>query len=362
MVMKTGIPFLFLLFSFPSSFSQNISSYTDYLQKFYVVDNGRPIKLEHLPITSVKTSDDYLAYEDNVKNFKVYFKGESIQLAGFVDRYTANKGVVIYEASGVLKAFSNGENYLLSPIMKNYKSADNIVAYVDEYDRAFKVFTDTIYTLENLNGANKTIGYQVAPNTLAYVDEQSNLYYYQNGKKQLVLEYFENGGYRVGENIVAFIDSYDYTFKTYYKDEIMELDTRYPQSYKMGKNMLAWIAKDGTFSVFYDGEVTELASYSPMRYALKDDVLTYEQNGYLYMFYKGEVLEIETYIPEAYFVDNQTLVYFDQTGYVKAYIAGKFVEITRQVNTGLKLNGDAIYYTVNQNEPRVWFKGRELEF
>ena len=360
--MKNSFTFLFSLLSFNLCLAQNISSYTDYLQKFYVVDNGRPIKLEHLPITSAKTSDDYLAYEDNVKNFKIYFKGESVQLAGFIDKYTTNKGVVVYEASGVLKAFSKGENYVLSPIIKNYKSADNIVAYIDEYDRAFKVFTDTIYTLENLNGANKTIGYQVAPNTLAYVDEQSNLYYYQNGKKQLVLEYFENRGYRVGENIMAFIDSYDYTFKTYYKDEMIELDTQYPQSYRMGKNMLAWIAKDGTFSVFYDGKIKELASYSPTRYALKDDILTYEQNGYLYMLYKGEVIEIETYVPEVYFVDNQTLVYVDQTGYVKAYIAGKFVEITRQVNTGLKLNGDAIYYTVNQNEPRVWFKGRELEF
>lgn len=344
-----------------SSAAQNLTSYTDYLQKFYVFDNARVQKLEHLPIESSSTSDDYLAYVDNAGNFKVYQKRYSKQLEGVVDNYTAYKGQVVYETAGVIKAFANGYRTVLSARVISYKAADNITAFIDVYDRAFKVFIDTVYVLEQHTDDNVVASYHVAPNTMAYVDVQQNFYYYQNKERQVISEYFE-GDYRVGENIVAFNDNYDYTFKAYYKEENIELDTQFPSNFRMGRNMVAWVAQDGTFSVFYDGEITELASYSPSTYQIKDDILVYRQNGYLFLFYKGKIIEVEPFQPTTYFMDNQTLVYIDQQGYIKAYIDGKFVEITRQPNEGLKLCGNTIYYTVNSNEPRVWFNGEELEF
>ncbi|MBL4623785.1 MAG: hypothetical protein JKY42_01390 [Flavobacteriales bacterium] len=356
--------FFYFIFYFSFSIAcgaQNITAYTDYLQKFYVVDAARVQKLEHLPVKSFKVSDDYLAYEDNVNNFKVYDNGEKTQLEGLVNNYAVYKGMVVYETAGVIKVYSKGKKIVLATKVVNYKAADNIAAFVDVYDRAFKVFTDTIHTLETHSDVNVVVGYQVAPGTLVYVDVQQNFYYYANGEKQLIAEYFE-GNYHVGENIVAYTDNYDYTFKAFYKEEEVELDSQFPANFKMGKNMVAWVANDGTFSVFYDGEITELASFAPSYYKLKDDLLTYKQNGYFFLFYKGQRIEVEPFIPEKYLIDNQTLVYKDQSGYIKAFIKGKFVEITRQPNTSLKLNGDAIYYIVNGNKPRVWFKGEELEF
>ncbi|MDA9564182.1 hypothetical protein N9R81_05875 [Flavobacteriales bacterium] len=354
---------LFLLFALHAvcGISQNLTSYTDYLQKFYVFDNARVQKLEHLPIVSSSTSDDYLAYVDNAGNFKVYQKGYSKQLEGVVDNYTAYKGQVVYETAGVIKAFANGQRNVLAARVVSYKAEDNITAFVDIYDRAFKVFIDTIYVLEQHADDNVVESYNIAPNTMAYVDAQQNFYYYQNKEKKTISEYFE-GDYSVGENIVAYEDNYDYTFQTYYKGESIELDSQFPSHFKMGRNMVAWVAQDGTFSVFYDGEITELASYAPSTYQLKDDMLVYRQNGYLYLFYKGKIIEVEPFLPTTYYLDNQTLVYLDQQGYIKAYIDGNFVEITRQPNEDLKLHGNTIFYTVNSNEPRVWFNGEELEF
>ncbi|MBL4651937.1 MAG: hypothetical protein JKY53_03590 [Flavobacteriales bacterium] len=366
--MKISISFLFLLFTFFSSSGQSITTYTDYLQKFYVFDNYKIQKLEHLPIKSVKVSDDYLAYEDNVNNFNVYYNGKNTQLEGLVNSYSVYKGMIIYETAGIIWAYTKGEKLVLSTRTISYKAADNIVAFIDVYDRAFKIFTDTIHVLETHTVETVVESYFIAPNTLAYIDAQQNFYYYANGEKHLVAEYFEGNyredviSYRVGENIIAYVDNYDYTFKTYYNEESNELDSQLPASFKMGKNMVAWVANDGTFSVFYDGEITELASYPPSIYTIKDDILTYVQNGYFYLFYKGKKIEVEPFVPSTYYKDNHTLVYIDQTGYVKAYIDGKFIEITRQPNTDFKLNGNVIYYTVNQNEPRIWFKGEELEF
>ncbi|NLA23894.1 MAG: hypothetical protein GX879_02905, partial [Bacteroidales bacterium] len=67
--------------------AQNLSIYSDYLDRVYVFDNGQTKQIEHLPIKSYKIGDNAIAYEDNTGNFKVYQNNYLHKISSFVNEY-----------------------------------------------------------------------------------------------------------------------------------------------------------------------------------------------------------------------------------------------------------------------------------
>ena len=351
--------FFCLIFIVNASIAQYYAAYNDIQNDFYVFEKGVKKRLEFNTIETFKVGGQGVGYVDNIGRFKIYSGGKTIDTRLSDPTDLVNTDYYLTVAVGEqLRAFHDGKLNLVTNWASNYKVGDSIIAYNDILKNNFVAYyLGDQYVLENGTVGNGIQNYWVGDNVLAYIDNAGYLKAFYHGEIIELLLNVPIRGIQVAKNTIAYVNDNTNSFEVFYKGETLILEDFEPDFFMVSDDMVSYYTNNNEFKVFYNGEVHNLGLFYPKGIVQKDNILSYQQDNLFKVFYKGKIHELESYLPENYRVDFNTLVYLDPYGKLKSFQDGNIKHITAEPILNYNVSLETItYQTINRNTS-IYYKG-----
>jgi hypothetical protein len=352
--------FFFLVFfiSSYSSFSQNLSAYSDYRNYFQAFDNGELRQIDYLPVKSFQVGGAAIAYIDNSNEFRIYSDEQKFDITyGGTLTYFATDYLVTYRVGKVLSVFEKQQAKNLSYYCNIYAVNDSLVGFFDESNYNFSVYYGgNVVDLES-SMLEPPKSMKTGSNTLAYINQSDFFKVFYQGKIYS-LENIAPITYKAGSDLVAYIDNYDQNFHLFYKGDTARIETFAPDSFKVGFGTMAYVDNLGNFRVFYAGATRRLLSYRPDFFEVKGYTVLYKVGNNFNVFYKGEVFTLEDYIPADFQIANEGVAYIDVSGRLKLFLKGKSYTVSYEIINNYQLIGNVLTYGVGTNTTKFFWNGK----
>ncbi len=363
--------FLFSIIAFCSSvlsFSQGLAVYTDYLNNVQLFDSGHFREIEHLPLVSYKIGNKAFAYEDNTRNFKVYYNHFIFNVSDFVSDYTVTDNLIAFNLNSQLKVFDNGSSKTLSVHVDKYKAGDEafkykagdeVIAFYDNQDRMFKVyFNHEIYELDDLLTSTSEPDFDVGENTVVFKNAQGYFQIFYNGEMYDLLFGERTKKYKAGRDMVAFVETPVNNFQVFYKGEFMEIENFEPKSFKMGDGFVAYIDSNNYLKLFNGKETITVSFDAPTMYDVEDELLVFTVQNDFKVFWKGKSYTLENHIPKSFKMDCNILAYIDEHGYLKVFDKGIQKTLSYEAVEKYKCHGNTVYYSYGVKSNDIYYQGK----
>ncbi len=348
-----------------TSQSQTLAAFNDNLHRFWVFDGGSFVKLEYLQVQEFQVGGILVAYIDNGSNLKVYCHGQTeTLLTGAPIKFTATDYLLGYSIYEQLNVYDNGKKQVLSTQCDGYIVQDSLIGWHNQIDQTIQVYYNgKIFTIEDGLIYNPIGEFKTGDNIIAYIQRSTQEFKIFYHGKLMVLEQFVTGmNFEAGREIIAYTDSIDRTFKVFCKGKKYDLETFTPKSFKVGDEMMVYVDNLGRLKYFENGEVKEISTFEPKFYDVTDQVMVFEEQGFFKTYCNGQVYTIEQYIPQPYKLDFNTIAYLDQNSFVKAFQFCEPIIISYKVVKDISLIRNLIIFVEGINNPTVYFNGQIYQF
>lgn len=358
-MLKTHLFTPLFLFITGIGFSQYYAAYNDIQNDFYVFEKGIKKRLEFNTIETFAVGGQGVGYVDNIGRFKIYANGKLIdtRLSDPTDLINTDYYLTV-SVGEQLRAFHDGKLNLVTNWAQNYKVGDSIIAYNDQLKNNFVAYyLGKQYILENGTVGDGIQQYWVGDNIVAYMDNADYFKVFYHGEIVELLLNVPIKGLQIAKNTIAYVNTNTNAFEIFYKGESFILEDFAPTSFVVGDDMVAYYTNNNEFKVFYNGEIISVGLFSPKNIKLKDNILSFQQDNLLKVFFKGKVYTLESYIPENYLQDFNSLVYIDPYGKLKLFQEGVTNYITAEPILNYDVQLETITYrSVNQNT-NIYYRG-----
>ncbi len=348
-----------------TGYSQYLAAYNDNVHHFWVFEAGIFQELEYLEIQEYQVGGILVAYIDNASNLKVYRNGnvESL-IQGAPIKFEATDYLLGYSMYEQLNVYDNGKKQVLSTSCDGYIVRDSLISWHDRIQNTIEVYYNG-FTTTIMDGLiyNPLREFKAGDNTLAFVHSSSKaLYLFYLGRLQILDDFVQNIEFETGRDIVAFCDIPDQTFYTFFRGEIIELETFRPKSFQAGDEMVAWVDNLGKLKLFDNGEIITLTTYEPLYYTVEDRVIIYEEQGFFKTYCNGQIYVVERYEPQPYIIDYNTIAYLDENRFVKIFQNCETTPISFIPVKEINLIRDLVIYVEGVNKTKIYFNGQVYEY
>lgn len=357
---KRLLSFIFLLFTFSSTFSQPLTTYVNMQNQVMVWDNGLIRKIDYLPPIEMKTGRVAIPYIDNARSFKIYYGGGMRVInAGFTNEFKVSDNLVAFKNNTALSVFDKGKTKQLSTYCDQYYLGDSVLLFFDGVRSEYKAYYNgEVYPIEGFLAGNPLEVVKVTDNIAAYDNYANQFKIFYRGN---ILAQEDNAvnSFEVGRNTVGYIDV-NRRFKIFNSGETYIIEDFPPLSYQVGDNVVAYVSNDGYFKVFYDNSIESIGFFTPEDYRVVDNMVCYrDQSGYFKVFYKGKIYSLESYYPEKYQAQYNSIAYINRIGMLRLFSFGELYDVTNATLEDWQLTYDVIKYQVGKNMFRIYYQGVE---
>ncbi len=344
--------------------AQPLAAYHDNQGRFYIFDNGKTIEAEYLPVKEFSIGGRCLLYTDNRNRLKMYYKGEIKTLSvNAPQRFIALDYLAVYSIGGIVKIIDEGREFTVSTNAVDYIAQDSMVTFYDRSRQLLAVYyKGRIKMLEDGLVGNMANQFRSGDNLVAYISSRTRDFKIFYGGEILEAEPFTSGGsFKAGRDIVAFINNSDQRFKIFYKGEIISAEDFPPESYATGDGICAYMDQTGTFRVFFNGEISDISPVKPDFYHVVDQMIIYGDGGYFKVWYNDRIYTLETYLParNTWLADWNSIVYVDLNRNVKIFSKGEHKVLTYDLAESVKLYRDVVVVNKGMNNHNVYVGGKK---
>ena len=341
--------------------AQHLACYNDNLNKFWIFDNGNFQMTEHLEIQSYDVGGTLIAYLNSNGNLKVYDNGEvETLLIGNPIKYEATDYLLGYSLYEQLFVYDQGESQKLSNECDKYIIEDSLIVWHNKIKKTIDLYYEgEVRTIEDALVQWSVNSVKTGDNILAYVtefDKKFKVFYH--GELQVLDPFTENIQFEAGRDIVAYTDVADERFYVFYNNEIIEIESFPPESFKVGFGIVAYIDNMGKFKYFKDGKVFVISNFKPDFYEVQDFCVLCGEQGFMKTYYNNEPVLLERYIPRTYGMSYNTIGYLNETNFVKAFQHGVITDISYAPVKEIKIFRDLIIYYLGGNTPKIFYNGQ----
>jgi len=170
-----------------------------------------------------------------------------------------------------------------------YQAGCDILAYMDIPDQSFNVFyKGEIIELDKY----KPLSLQVGDQILAYVDNQKDLRFFENGHVKNIT--YEPEFYEVKDHVLVFEDQG--SFKTVCNGQIYIVEQFIPQPYYIQTNTLAYLEHNDYVRVFQHCNRITANNVKVVKFDMVRDIIVFaEEEDELKVYFNGQVYEHKPY-------------------------------------------------------------------
>jgi len=241
----------------------------------YVFEKGKSDKISYF-CNQFFVGDSLVAYyDDSNYNLGVYYNGsnEPIESSLLASPQTVKAGsnVLAYvNQSGYFKVFYRGEVIDVDvSTPESFDAGRDVVAYVDGYQKYFHLFYKGQTAQVDVNAPQS---YKVGFGIMAYVDYDGNFRVFNNGATRR-LQSQKPDFYDVMGNMIVY--GYNSEFRTFENGESKLIDDVMPKEYKLSTDGVAYVDLDGRLKFYSHGKMNVVSYETVSKYYVNNDVVWY---------------------------------------------------------------------------------------
>lgn len=352
------------ILSFFAAQAQDLAVFEDDRRHFYVFENNEVKKLEFIPVTKYVVGRDYVAYINNLFEFKLYYHGKKYTIMPFKpDSIIANDYLLGYFQGSQLGTFNGKVSFTLQNWidLRSYSLGDSFFVFVDNFEMLQAYAGEDKKMIEKWIPENFV--FWGADNLFAYLNNRDELVLLQKDFTTQIIDSYKPIRLKAGRNVLAYFD-YMNNFKiwSYGNSELVE--TNGIVDFYAANDFVVYYNNLNQWIGYYNGQKTDLLSYKPPMMDIKRNMMVFsDQARNFYCYYKGQRIKLENYVPKKYKIDDDMLVYTDLYGKLVGVLNGQKIEVTDQIVIDFELfNKSVVYYEITPAQKKVWSEGKVYTF
>lgn len=337
--MKLSFIFFFLAIS---CFAQNSIPFVDFNFYFraFQDESFRVIELQR--IQGYKAGDDFTAYIDNRGNLRVY-DGEKISdVTNLNVNYQVSDFLMAWNVGPTVNLWDHGFQKTLTFNGRNYSVKDSIVVFEDLRYNSINVYEKgkikTLYTVVDELYMPVFIG----ENIVAFKDNGDFYKVYWNGQIYDLGVWNGDITFQGGTDILTFNDPTTRTFAVFDKGEFLDVESFYMKKFKAGRGFIVYEDLNGNLFHYQNGVKTQLSNFTSELWDVKDDIVIWSENSYIYSFSNKVKVNVCNYMPEDYLLKNNVFAFRNIMGGVSAFVDGKVIDISNQKDASYEIYGNSV--------------------
>lgn len=124
--------------------------------------------------------------------------------------------------------------------------------------------------------------------------------------------------------------------------QFIDVEQFHVQEFKAGAGNIMYKDLNGNLKIYEKGKLETVSNFAPDFYDVRDSVMVWGENNYLFLYYNQKKTEIARFIPEEYSIKNQTIVFTNLMGGVSCYNQRGYKEITTQQDAQYTIHGNGV--------------------
>ena len=335
------LSFIFF-FTAISCFAQHSIPFVDFNFYFraFQDESFRVIELQR--IQGYKAGDDFTAYIDNRGNLRVY-DGEKISdVTNLNVNYQVSDFLMAWNVGPTVNLWDHGFQKTLTFNGRNYSVKDSIVVFEDLRYNSINVYEKgkikTLYTVVDELYMPVFIG----ENIVAFKDNGDFYKVYWNGQIYDLGVWNGDITFQGGTDILTFNDPTTRTFAVFDKGEFLDVESFYMKNFKAGRGFIVYEDLNGNLFHYQNGVKTQLSNFTSELWDVKDDIVIWSENSFIYSFSNKVKVNVCNYMPEDYLLKNNVFAFRNIMGGVSAFVDGKVIDISNQKDATYEIYGNSV--------------------
>ena len=358
--MKNYILLTFFLSTFLLQ-AQKVMPFVDFNGYFRTFENDHFRQLEFQQIKEYKAGDDFVAYIDTRGNLRTYDGNERMDVTNMNISYKISDHLLAYNIGPTLNMWDEGKLRTLTYFAQDYEVKDSIIVYQDTRFNSINAYwKKNVYTLYTLTD-DLYMPEAIGENIVAFRDNGNFYKVFWNGVIYDLGIWNSTIDFQAGTDIVCFNDPTTRTFAIFEGGKFLDVEKFYMKNYKAGRGLIAYEDLNSNLMLYQHGEKVQLSNFQASFWEVKDDLVVWGENTYVYAYQNGKKVQLTTYTPKDYMLKNNVFAFRNQMGGVSALMDGKVYEITNQMNAEYEIYGNSVLVKLFNNSYIVFKNGRKYE-
>jgi len=352
---------LLMMFLTWNSQAQKVVPFVDFNYYFRTFENDNFRQLEFQRIKEFKAGDDLVAYIDTKGNLRIYDGKERKDISNLNVEYKVSDHLMAYKIGPTLNMWDEGKLQTLTYFARNYEVKDSLIVYEDTRYNTLNVYwnkkiyplctvVDDIYMPE-----------AIGENILVFKDNGNFFKVFYQGEIYDLGVWNSTIDFQCGTDIICFNDPTQRTFAIFENGQFLDVEKNYMGKYKAGRGFIVYEDLNGNLKMYKNGETNQISNFSAKFWEVKDDLVVWGENSFVYAQQNGTKIQVSTYTPKDYLLKNNVFAFRNQMGGVSALMDGKVHEITNQVNAEYEIYGNLVLVKLFNSSYIVFKNGRKYE-
>ena len=357
--MKNFIFFL-LVFSFSLS-AQKVIPFVDFNNYFRSFENENFRQLEFQQIREFKAGDEFVAYIDTKGNLRVYDGNERKDISNMNVEYKVSDHLMAYSISATLNMWDAGKLRTLSYYARDFEVKDSIIVYEDTRFNTVNVYWNKeVYPLYQLT-TELYMPEVIGDNIVAFKDNGNFYKVFWRGRIYDLGVWNAAIEFQAGTDILCFNDPTTRTFAIFENGEFLDVEQFYMKKYKAGRGFIVYEDLNSNLIMYKNGEKEQLSNFSANFWEVKDDLVVWGENSFIYAFQNGVKVQVSNYTPKDYLLKNNVFAFRNVMGGVSALMDGKVYEISNQAESEYEIYGNSVLVKLFNRSFIVFKKGKKYQ-
>lgn len=358
--MKQTLVALFFCFFAYLAQSQVVPT-KDFNNYFVSLQDGFFRQIEVQPILGYKAGDEFVGYIDTRGNLRIFDGKERKDVTALNVEYQVSDHLMGYKIAGALKMYDAGKFQTLTTFALDFTVKDSIIIYQDKRYSNLNVYWNKqtfpvltffdAFTMPTFVGEN-----------LFVIRDNSNTYsVFWRGKTYEIGSYNEEiMNFSLGTDILCFKDPYTQSFLAFDKGEFVQIEPMPIKKYVAGRGFVVYEDMNGNLWYYGNQEKKQLSNFSTSFWDVKDDIVIWTENSYLFAYTNGEKQQVATYMPSSYLLKNNTFAFVNIMGGISALANSQLSEITNVKDSEFEIYGNKVLVRLPNKTCIVLENGRKF--
>lgn len=352
---------LLFLLGTSSLSAQKVVPFVDFNNYFRSFENDNFRQLEFQQIKEYQAGDDLVAYIDTKGNLRIYDGNERKDISNMNVEYKVSDHLLGYKIGPTLNMWDAGKLQTLSYYGRNYEVKDSIIVFEDTRFNTVNVYWNKeVYPIYQVTG-ELYMPEAIGDNIVAFKDNGNYYKVFWRGQIYDLGVWNNSIEFQAGTDIVCFNDPTTRTFAIFENGEFLDAEQFYMKKYKAGRGFVVYEDLNSNLIMYKDGKKETLSNFSANMWEVKDDLVVWAENSFVYAYQDGAKIQVTNYMPKDYLLKNNVFAFRNIMGGVSALIDGKVHEINNQPDCEYEIFGNLVLVKLFNRTFIVYKNGRKYQ-
>ncbi len=342
--------------------SSGLACTNTYDRYFLIFDNGRIIKQDHNPAHHYWVGQNFIVFVDYMSSLRVWYQSHARELTTGISEVTMDDSMFVWYSAGTLRAWKQGETYLINRNVSFYKLNEGTLVFFDQNERTLNVWFDgKAYVLDENHLDFPLTTLQVSHHTVAWQTPDYQFKVFMNGQIISKPFYDERLMFVTGKNFCVVNNPVTQELEMLTDKGVFTLESSHAKWWKTKYDQLIYLNQYDDVKMVLGEYNTSLSNHMPTVSVMTQKGLFYDRGQQIFYFENHMEKFVVDYIPVYYYIFNQFFVFRNETGRMQVWNNGEEHLPPASPSANFEAMTNVLIIT-EAKKTSFWFNGKTFDY